>query len=596
MSSNDSKSSMMNVEQALNQAVQHHQAGRLAEAETIYQQILIREPSNSEVLNLLGVVLSQQGQYQAALGLIIRAIEINPQASNYHNNLGQVLLNLRWLDEAIRAYRKALNLKPDDPELLNNLGNALNTKGGHKEAAMEFNRAIKLQPDYAAAHYNLGNALSALGQTDAAIAAYQNALALKPDLVEARINLGNAFKIQNRFAEAVREFHEAVKLKPNFAEAHNNLGNLFNQQQRIEEAIAEYRLAIAHKPDFAEAHYNLGNTLKDRGRFDEAIIAYCSAVAFKPSYPEAHYNLAILLLLKGDFKRGWQEYEWRWKWANFTSPPRNFSQPQWDGSPLENRTLLLHAEQGLGDTIQFIRYVSLAARRGGKIIIGCQAELQRLFRIMPEGCQIVVQGALLPNFDLHCPLLSLPLVFGTTLENIPNTVPYLYADVQDAKSWQQRLDEHSPGLKVGLVWAGSPTHDPQRFIKLSNLAPLGQVSGVRFFSLQKGEASIQAKTPPAGMELIDWTAELKDFADTAALIANLDLVITIDTAAVHLAGALGKPVWTLLPFIPDWRWMLEREDSPWYPTMRLFRQSIRGDWDGVIKRVAEALSIWTKSL
>ncbi|HTV49458.1 MAG TPA: tetratricopeptide repeat protein, partial [Phycisphaerae bacterium] len=456
----------MTIEQAMKLALQHHQTGRLAEAEQLYRQILACEPNNPEALNLLGVVLSQKGQNQTALELIIRAIEINPQASNYHNNLGQILLSLRRLDEAIGAYSKALQLKPDDPELLNNLGNALNNSGRHEDAISAFNRALQFKSDYATAHYNLGNALRALGQTDATIASYHKALQINPHLLEARINLGNVFK--------------------------------------------------------------------DQGKLDEAIAAYCQAIALNADFSEAHYNLASTLLLKGNCKRGWQEYEWRWKYKQFSSPQRNFPQPQWDGSLLETRTLLVHTEQGLGDALQFIRYLPLATRQGGTIIVECQAPLQRLFRTLPVKCQIVDRGTSLPAFDLHCPLLSLPLVFGTTLDNIPNTVPYLYPDVQDVERWRRRLDNHLPNIrkgKVGLVWSGNLKPDRCRSIKLSSLAPLGQVPGVCFFSLQKGEASIQAKTPPAGMELIDWTAELKDFADTAALIANLDLVITIDTAA-----------------------------------------------------------------
>jgi len=277
----------------------------------------------------------------------------------------------------------------------------------------------------------------------------------------------------------------------------------------------------------------------------------------------------------------------------FPVHPRNFTKPQWDGRALEGRTLLLHAEQGLGDAIQFIRYLPLMSQRGGRIIIECYAELQRLFQIMAGRCQIVACGQPLPAFDLHCPLLSLPRVFGTTLSNIPHVVPYLHPDAEEARKWHHRLLWQSRLVNVGLAWMGNPAHknDRSRSIKLARLAPLGQVPGVRFFSLQKGEAAAETKTPPSGMELVDWTQELKDFADTAGLIANLDLVIAVDTAVVHLAGAMGKPVWTLLPFVPDWRWLLEREDSPWYPTMRLFRQNSWGDWDSVITRVVDALSL-----
>jgi len=329
------------------------------------------------------------------------------------------------------------------------------------------------------------------------------------------------------------------------------------------------------------------------GRIDEAIAACRQAIALNPDYAEFHFNLALSLLTSGDFQQGWEEYEWRWKCKEFPSPARDFAQPQWDGCPLEGRTLLLHTEQGHGDALQFIRYFPLVEQRGGKILIECYAELQRLFRTTAGRCQVVVRGQPLPAFDLHSPLLSLPRVFGTNLANIPNTVPYLRADPEDAGRWQRRLADDSALVKVGLAWAGRPTHtnDRNRSIKLARLAPLGQLPGVRFFSLQKGEVAAEAKTPPPGMELVDWTEELKDFAETAALIANLDLVVAVDTAVVHLAGAMGKPVWVLLPFGSDWRWLLERQDSPWYPSMRLFRQSRIGDWDSVIARVVEALSL-----
>jgi TPR repeat/Glycosyltransferase family 9 (heptosyltransferase) len=424
---------------------------------------------------------------------------------------------------------------------------------------------------------------------------YRQILALQPIHISAMHHLGVIACQTGRSDIGIGLIRQSIALDPNYAEAHNNLGSALTEKSQFDEAIGAYRQAIALKPNYAEAYSNLGLALQAMGQLDEAIGAYRQAIALNNNFPDAHYNLALMLLLQGDFQRGWQEYEWRWKCKDFPSFRRNFTQPLWDGGPLETRTLLLHAEQGLGDAIQFIRYLPLVAQRGGRIIIECQAELQRLLRTMPVKCQIVTCGEPLPVFDLHSPLLSLPSVFGTTLDNVPKTVPYLHAAAQDAKIWQQRLDGHLPIVKVGLVWAGNLKPNRIRSIKLSSLAPLGQVPGVRFFSLQKGEASAQARTPLAGMEFVDWTAELKDFADTAALIANLDLVITVDTAVAHLAGAMGKPVWTLLPFVPDWRWLLEREDSPWYPSMRLFRQSVRGDWESVIKRVADALPLWIKN-
>ncbi|MGD0390512.1 MAG: tetratricopeptide repeat-containing glycosyltransferase family protein [Tepidisphaeraceae bacterium] len=483
----------LTIQQAIDLALQHHQAGRLQEAEPLYRQVLAQQPNHADALNLLGMLAGQTGRLDAALNLIRRAIAICSTNVAYYNNLGNALIDAGQLDEAIATYRQA----------------------------------IAFSPQYAQTHYNLGVALERKGQLD--------------------------------------------------------------------EAVAAYRQAIRLKPDFVEAHNNLGNALIEIGQLDEAIAACRRAIALSPNFAEAHFNLSVALLARGDFQEGWEEYEWRWKCKDHP-PLRNFAQPQWDGHSLEGRTLLLHAEQGFGDALQFIRYLPLAAQRGGKIIIECQAELQRLFQTIAGRCQVMVRGQPLPAFDLHCPLLSLPRVFATNLDNIPNIVPYLHADAEDAGRWQHRLAEHAPLVKVGLGWAGSPgnKNNRNRSINLASLAPLGQIPGVRFFSLQKGEAAAEAKTPPPGMELVDWTQELKDFADTAALIANLDLVIAVDTAVAHLAGAMGKPVWTLLPFVP-WRWLLGREDSPWYPSMRLFRQPRMGDWDSVVMRVVEELSLWIKN-
>jgi lipoprotein NlpI len=431
------------------------------------------------------------------------------------------------------------------------------------------------------------------GQIDEAITAYRQAVVLNPNYAEAHNNLGNALNGQGQLDEAIAAWRQAIVLKPSYAEAHNNLGNAMRGKGHLDDAIAAYHQAIALRPGYAEAHYNLGVALNDKGQLDDAIAAYRQAIIIRPKFAEAHHSLSLLLLSRGDFQHGWDEHEWRWKCKDFPSVPRNFAQPQWDGRPLDGRTLLLYAEQGFGDALQFIRYVPMVAQRGGRIIIECKAELQRLFQTMAAGCQIVVRGQPLPAFDLQCPLLSLPLVFGTTLANLPRNVPYLHADAEAAGRWQRRMADHSPLVRVGLVWSGSPGHknDRNRSTKLARLAPLVQAPGVRFFSLQKGDAGAEAKRPPPGMELIDWTEELTDFADTAALIANLDLVITVDTAVAHLAGAMGKQVWTLLPFVADWRWLLEREDSPWYPSMRLFRQPSWGDWDSVINRVADKLSL-----
>jgi hypothetical protein len=432
---------------------------------------------------------------------------------------------------------------------------------------------------------------------DAAIGDCLREVAAKPTSPAAHNNLGIALRDRGRLDEAIAAFRQALALDPNSPQPHNNLGTALRDQGQLSEAIAAFRDAIALNPNLAEVHNNLAMALGDQGRLDEAIIAHREAIAIKPSFAKAHYNLGMALLTRGEFEQGWKEYEWRWKCKGVPLLLKNFSQPQWDGSPLNGRTILLHTEQGLGDAIKFIRYVPLVAERGGKIVIVCFPELQKLFRSMPGNWRIVSPAQPFPVFDVHSPLLSLPRVLGTTLSNIPSAVPYLSGDAEKVRSWQHRLASHSPKLNVGLVWAGRPTqrNDRNRSVKLATFAPLGRIPGVRFFSLQKGEAASQTKAPSTPLELIDWTQELNDFEDTAALIANLDLVISVDTAVAHLAGAMGKPIWTLLSSVPGWHWLLEREDSPWYPSMRLFRQTTRGDWDSVITRVAEALSLWIKN-
>ncbi len=584
----------MTLRQLFDSAISQHQAGRVAEAEVIYHQILAQQPDHAEALHMLGILAAQTGQPSMAEDFIRKAIRINPNLAQAHNNLGFLLAARGQLDQAIASYRQAIKITPDLIEPHNNLAFALNAKKRFDEAGAAAQQALRINPKFAEAHINLGNALQGKKQLHQAIASYEQAIRLNPNLAEAYTNLGNALTSIGRHQEAIAANRQAIQLKPNLAEAHFNLAIALEHDKQYEKAIAANHEAIRLKPDYAEAYSNLGQIQSDLGQLNEAIAANRQAISLNPNLPEPHLNLAICLLTQKNFEQAWPEYEWRWKCKEFPSPQRNFPQPQWDGSPLESRTILLHTEQGLGDAIQFIRYACLVARRGGKIIIECQPELARLFQTIAGKFQIISRGQSLPPFDLHSPLLSLPLVFKTTLDNLPQTVPYLHANVGDSKKWKHRLAGDSQKLNVGLVWAGNPGHenDHNRSMKLASLSALAQVPGIRFISLQKGDAAAESKTPPPGMELIDWTNELNDFAETAALIANLDLVIAVDTAVVHLAGAMAKPAWTLLPFVPDWRWMLELEDTPWYPSMRLFRQPSQGNWDNVIKRIAIALSDW----
>jgi tetratricopeptide (TPR) repeat protein len=547
----------LDVQQSFDRALQLHRAGRLQEAELLYRQIRAQDPGHAGATHYLGMIAYQMGDRRTAIELL----------------------------------RKAVALRDDWPEAYSNLGNLLQENGQSDEAIASCRRAISLRPDYAEACNNLGLALEAKGQIDDAIAALRHAIALKPDIPEAYNNLGNAQRGKGELDAAIASFRRAIALRPGFAAAYNNLGTALMDKARFAEAADAFRAALAARGDYANAHSNLGTALKEAGDIDGAIAAFGNAIQLHSDFAEAHANLGMALLAKGDFEKGWREYEWRCKCAQVASRPRNFTQPQWDRSRLNGRRILLYPEQGLGDAIQFIRYLPLVVAQGGKVIIECPPSLARLVQTAGWDCQIVIQGESLPEFDLHCPLLSLPGVFGTTEMDVPNAVPYLEPAAEDVSKWRHLMERDRAAFNIGLVWAGRRDHksDRSRATEIGQWAVLSQIPGVRVFSLRKKNPGEIDENMPAGVELIDRTDEIQDFADTAALIANLDLIISVDTAAAHLAGAMGRPVWTLLRFAPDWRWLRDREDSPWYPTMRLFRQQTPGDWREAISRIVDAL-------
>ena len=384
---------------------------------------------------------------------------------------------------------------------------------------------------------------------------------------------------------------EALRLQPDFANAHDSLGHLLNRLGRWEEAEASVRTALRLNPQAANAHVTLGHIFRQVGRADEAQASYRAALSLRPDNANCHAALGLALLLAGDFEAGWEEYEWRWRARGMVGERNRFPVPSWNGDPIGDRTILLHAEQGHGDTLQFCRYVPQIASTA-RTVLEVQPPLARLLSRMPGPIVTVAGGDPLPAFDLHCPLMSLPRATGTTITTIPGTTPYLAADPADIVRWRARLAGLS-GLRVGLCWAGGgdadPLTDARRSIALEMLSPLAEISGVSFVSLQKGRPAAQATNPPGGMTLHDFTDELNDFADTAALIDCLDLVISVDTAVAHLAGALDKPVWLLNRFDSCFRWLLSRDDSPWYPRLRQFRQPTPGDWSRVVGRARDAL-------
>jgi tetratricopeptide (TPR) repeat protein len=605
-----------------------HQSGNLAGAGTLYRQILRADPRHADALHLIGVIAYQTGNNVKAVEYIRKAITVNPQVSFYHNNLGNALQNLGVSDEAIKSFKEAIRLKDDNAEAYNNLGNSYRDHGRVADAQAQYRMAIKVNPHYGAAHNNLANLLKDEERLEDAIVHYAKAVVLSPDSAEVYYNLGTALKEFNRPEEAVKQYRQAIAINPNFADAYNNLANVLKEQKNLEEATVNYKKALTLNPDFAEAynnlgdvyrlqgrpdesveqcrraidlkpgderfHLNLGNTFLDQGNFEEAKGKYEKAIEVKPDFADAHYSRGIVLLTKGEFNEGWKEYEWRFRSKEISQNIgyRYSDIPAWDGSLLHGKTILIVTEQGMGDHIQFLRYTPLIKKMGGRVVFECRRELMRLLEDY-EGIDVLWEESSCDihdiNPDVCVQLLSLPQIFRTTLDTIAAEVPYLRVDSSMKMKWRSRFD--CDRFNVGLVWSGNPAHknNHNRSCRLSDFEPLLEIPGTAFYSLQKGGIDKYELNLPAGMQIENIGGDIDDFYDTAAVIENLDLVISVDTSVVHLAGALGKPVWTLLPFVPDWRWLIDRNDTPWYPTMRLFRQPRLRDWVSLMKEVADEL-------
>jgi tetratricopeptide (TPR) repeat protein len=608
---------------AFSRAVSAYRAGELVEAERICQQIINDELDLVDVLYLLAIVQASLGKQHAALASYDRFLKLRPDHAEALLNRGNTLHELKQFAEALASYDRALKLRPDYAEALFNRSNTLHELNQFEEALASydqllkllpdyaealFNRAatlramkrfeealasydgaLKLRPDYAEALFNRGNTLRATKRLEEALASYDGALKLRPDYAEALFNRGVSLHELKRFEEALASYDRFLKLRPHHAEVLSNRGNTLHELKRFEEALASYDGALKLRPDYAEALSNRGATLRAMKRFEEALASYDGALKLRPDHAEAHLNEALCRLLIADFDRGWEKYESRWETEQLRTAKRNFVQPLWTGSDnVRGKTILLHAEQGFGDAIQFCRYVPLVAERGARVILEVQRPLRELMTTLTNAAQIVSRGDPLPDFDMHCPLLSLPLAFGTRLETIPTL--YQRASPQTLVNWDARLASRKHRATIGLAWSGRPTHlnDHNRSIRLSSLLSFLDINAT-FVSLQKDIRPEDATVLRNQSDLLHFGDELETFADTAALISTLDLVISVDTSVAHLAGALAKPVWVMLPFIADWRWLLDREDSPWYPTVRLFRQDETRAWDSVIARVHTAL-------
>lgn len=532
-------------------------AGAADRAATLCAAILARWPDHADAHHVLGVIAHGAGNHGEALRRFDRAIAAAPRVAAYHNNRSLALRALRRPAEAEAACRTAL----------------------------------ALDPDFREARVNCGHALVDLGRGAEAEALFRAALAARAGFADAEAGLGNALMLQGRAEEAVAAYRAAVALRPDFAEGWNNLGSALQTLGRPEEAEPALRAAIAADPRYAPAHANLAHTLLDQGQRAQAALSCLKALTLDPGNPVARWNLAMVQLVTGDYAHGWEGYEARLVKPDTAAAYPAIPRPLWDGSPKHGGTLLLWAEQGLGDSLQFARFVpEAAARFGGRVVFACQPPLVSLMAgSLPAGsATVVATGAPPPDCDCWLPLMGLGALFAPAPDRIAGRVPYLAAGDDAAAEWRRRWGGKPA---IGLAWAGNARHanDRNRSLPVSLLAPLAARSDVHFVSLQVGARAGDAAAVGLAGRIADVSAELGDFSDTASLMAALDLVITVDTSVAHLAGALGRPVWTLLPAVPDWRWLLERGDSPWYPTMRLFRQPARGDWAAVIEAVEAAL-------
>lgn len=564
--------------------------GRLADAENHFRRSLEQQPDSMDTLRNLALTLSQQGKHRAVIEISRRLIALKPDVATYWHELGRVHRRLKQLDAAITAFEKAIELDPQLADAHHDLGMAFADRNDAPQAESAYRRSLEINPDFAEALNNLGVLLEGQGRVDEAVELLRRAVQVRsaPDLWN---NLGVALTAKREFTEGIQCYRAALRMDPHYAAALNNLGNAQRSIGELEEAIVSLRQALRLRPDYAEAYNNLAIALVQCGRNREAIRYYNQAIHFRPDYPEAHMNRSLDRLGIGEFEAGWIEYEWRWRGKQLR--PRYVGRPRWDGSSPAGKRILIHYEQGLGDTIQFIRYARLLKRLGASIVAEVQKPLIPLLKSCHEIDVLFAGANEPPAFDFHAPLLSLPGLLGSTLATIPAEVPYLQPDPQLMEAWRTRLAE-IPGYKIGIGWQGNPEYrgDRHRSVPLKYFAPLASIPGVTFISLQKGhgfEQLAELGDQIAVRVFDDLDNDSGPFMDTAAIMKHLDLVITSDTALPHLAGALGVPVWVALPVACDWRWMHGREDSPWYPTMRLFRQREVENWEEVFDRIATAL-------
>ena len=581
--------------QKFERALDLHRVGKLDQAAQLYGQVLRAQPTHFDAAHNLGAVLLQQGRFDEAERQLRRALQINPRSHEALNNLGLALRLLDRHEEAVWAFDRAIALRPDYARAFCNRGNALRLQGRLQQALESYDRAIAIDATLADAYYNRGGVLEDLQLWDDAVASYENALALKPNFPEALNNLGNSLFNLARYEEALDKLNQALQLSPHNPDVLSNRGNVLREMRQFAAALTDHNAALARNPSSAEYLNNRGSVFREIGHLDEALADYRRALALNPDHVGARANLALTELLLGDWASGFDGYELRFrKWKNRVFQPETGALG-WRGEALTGKSILLYGEQGFGDAIQFIRYVPQLLARGARVTVLCDRRLHRLFSTVAAGVEFIERVEPGRPFDFQIALMSLPRVLAIRPDTLRSQVPYLRAEPGRCEYWRLRLGEH--GFKVGLAWQGNPAGsiDNGRSIPLREFVPLAHVNRVRIISLQKNFGVEQLATVPADMKVERPGFEFDEgndaFIDTAAIMANLDLVITSDTSIAHLAGALARPVWIALKYVPDWRWLLERSDSPWYPTARLFRQRKLDDWTGVVDDIAAALKV-----
>jgi tetratricopeptide (TPR) repeat protein len=621
----------MNTLDLLRKGLDEHIAGRLDSAATFYSAALEAEPENVSALRCLGVLRSQQGDPHAALVLLQAAARFAPTMPEVFIDMGSALRQKGAFDEAVAAFDEAVRLEPGFAEAYFNRGVTFEMLGRPDRAMESYDLALQANPLRHEARFNRAAMLVRSSEFALALPDLVEYLRSKPDSLEAGLLLGRVYRELGRWQEAEKVYEglgerhphntevfvllgtcrlmllkfdgalqaclQALSVSPDHPEAHFKAGVAQLHLWNVSAALSHLSRASALKPDKADVVLHLAIALQRGGLFAAADAAFQRALTLAPDNPDVHWHYADFLLLIGDYQNGWEEFEWRWLNDRFVSQRWEFPQSNWNGEDIRGKTILLHPEQGFGDTLQFVRYVPLVASLGARVLLGTPPELARLLAGFPGTDGVYLSPAQAPEFDVHCPLLSLPHVFRTDLETIPSQVPYLTVDPAIAAPWVEYFARYASTCNVGLIWSGNPgqEHNRHRACRLADLHPLFAQTNVTFFSLQKGIPAKELHATGVRLPVIDLSPQLEDFAETAAVLQQLDLLISTDTGPVHLAGGLGRPTWLLLSAIPDWRWMIGREDSPWYPRTRLFRQTEAGSWADVVQRVSRELALFVAS-